>query len=352
MKYEFVCNLEEYKSYLENSIKLSKRESFFSMKLKLYLVLICVLLNTLAAGIGSRLLTCIVFVITIVALLIVLALTSKKTLLKFVGPVSKMAYRKLEKTITLKRVLTLDNEKVVYEVGESSFTINLGDIKDIIVDDYCIFLKSYGDSVGTFLSKRVFRDKEEMEEFINRIETGMQNKSEIVFESDYSYSITADDYANYLEEFSANTGINSKMNRIVITFLVITGLIYVPHFMKESGLVFGLVFAFLLIIIYVFYLVGIKSKTQHKRYIKQAKIEIVRKPELLNLQQIKMEEDYVVLYSNRTIKKYYIKDIVSASIRNGTVVVLGKSKQLNFMMPCSVFETEDEMNKFIGKLSK
>lgn len=169
---------------------------------------------------------------------------------------------------------------------------------------------------------------------------------------DFTYKITTQDYANYLNSYNSHMKIKKNIDKFIKIFLIIACIILVPYFSFQGDMLSGAMFLVGIILVYIMYLYFPTDKQYEKQLINASIKHFKEYPETGNVQQIKLLEDGVIHYSNGLKKKVIFNNIKKAYLTNGTIVAIDTNNTLSFIIPTHVFDSEEKRDKFISLLNK
>ncbi|MCU9816731.1 hypothetical protein [Paraclostridium sp. AKS73] len=156
-----------------------------------------------------KLLLKISIVVSLLLVALLFAISSKKVLQKNSRIVSKFLSKKFPELIYSEKSTEIIGNEVVQKVKNSTSSTKLCDIKEIIVDKNIIALISSYDEICAFVPLRVFADDTEKEKFLELLNV-KDNVSSFDEDMDFTYKLTPNDYANYIDIYNSHIGVNKK----------------------------------------------------------------------------------------------------------------------------------------------
>lgn len=347
MEYKFKCTIDEYESYLKVAFSLIKEKNFLNGKLKFALVLFYIGVNMLIYILGVSILTKVSLVIGAILLILIFAITSKGVLIKNTKLISRLYSKKFAKQIYDEKTIEIKNDEVIYNSSKYSYTTKLSDIKEVVEDKNIIALISTYNKLCAFVPISVFNHIKEKEEFIEKINSKKFDENNSEEEMDFTYKITNMDYANYLAVYNSHIKYTKLVNKFMQIFMIIVAIVFVPFYAIKFEFMEGVKFLIGIIIIYGFYLYITRTKKIEKKLIKESKKYLNKNPELLELQQLRIEENSVIHVLNGLKTKYDLTTIKKVYLKNDTIIVIGNLNFLYFILPCNVFNDIKERDEFI-----
>ncbi|MGL5314334.1 MAG: hypothetical protein ACRC92_13880, partial [Peptostreptococcaceae bacterium] len=278
-------------------------------------------------------------------------ITSKSILLKNTKLIATLYSKKFPKQIYEEKIIEIKDDEVIYTSSKSSYTTKLSDIKEVIEDKNIIALISNYDKLCAFVPIDVFSHLKEKEEFLQRINDKKSKVNHSEEEMDFTYNITKYDYANYLSVYNTHIKYTKTVNKFMKIFVAIVVIVYVPFYAIKFELMEGIKFLVFIAIIYGVYVYATRVKKIDKNLIKESEKYLKKNPELLEVQQVKIEKDSVIHILNGLKKKYDFSSIKKVYLKNDTVVVIGNLNLLYFILPCKVFNNTKDRDEFISLLS-
>lgn len=348
--YKFKFTLDEYESYFKIALGLTKGKNIFSVKLKAFVILFFVVLNWLISMLNMKLLLKISIVVSLLLVALLFAISSKKVLQKNSRIVSKFLSKKFPELIYSEKSTEIIGDEVVQKVKNSTSSTKLSDIKEIIVDKNIIALISSYDEICAFVPLRVFADDTEKEKFLELLNV-KDNVSSFDEDMDFTYKLTPNDYANYIDIYNSHIGVNKKRDKIIKILLIVLGSVFGLHYSYKYGLLYGIIFILLIVLIYRIYPTFINSEKLKKIRNKQSIQYFKKHNKIKNTQQVKVESDNIIHLSNGVRKEFNLKDIQKAYFKNGTIVVFIFNNLPCLIMPDNVFGSERERDDFLDLLN-
>ncbi|MCU9816730.1 hypothetical protein LEQ07_18200 [Paraclostridium sp. AKS73] len=123
------------------------------------------------------------------------------------------------------------------------------------------------------------------------------------------------------------------------------------HYIYKYGLLYGIIFILLIVLIYRIYPTFINSDKLKKIRNKQSIQYFKKHNKIKNTQQVKVESDNIIHLSNGVRKEFNLKDIQKAYFKNGTIVVIIFNNLPCLIMPDNVFGSERERDDFLDLLN-